>query len=97
MAKKTTIAAGAKKKAGRPPTGENGALVSQYQHQISARIPGETSHLLTAAVFNTPETPQWKILQAAITAYVDSLSRADRDKIRADAEHQQARCPKCKA
>src|SRR6185295_4484596 len=56
---------------GRPPAGADGEKVSGYT-QLSLRVPPDTKALLDALAGMTA-MPVWKLLDAALSAYVDQL------------------------
>ena len=61
---------------GRPPSGTGGAKVSEYT-QLNLRVPPATKALLDALAGMTA-MPAWKILEAALDAYVEQLPDDER-------------------
>jgi predicted transcriptional regulator len=65
------------RKAGRPPAGINGDRVADYP-QLSVRVPPEVRETLIA-VAALRRQPHWRIMMEALTHYVRSLPRDQRD------------------
>ena len=64
---------------GRPPAGLDGARVADYP-RISVRVPPAVRQTL-CAVSGVRGQPQWRVLIAALRAYVDSLPSSEQRSI----------------
>ena len=62
--------------AGRPPSGDQGQLVSKYP-PLTVRIPPATKHRLEALSALRRE-PMWKLVDAAVLAYLERLPDSER-------------------
>ena len=81
---------------GRKPAGRAGETVGRYQHQFSARIPGDLYHLLAATNAVLGRT-HWEILEHALDLYLRELMPAQRSAITSSAKVRQASCGNCEA
>ena len=66
----------ARTRAGRPPAGARGEMVSTY-HQLTIRLPDETVGLLRAigGIFHEP---MWRVVERSVNAFVEQLPPAER-------------------
>jgi len=63
------------KRTGRPPSGEDGSMVSEYP-KLTITMKANTKARLEALRSLTRE-PAWKIIDSALEAYFDSLPQKD--------------------
>lgn len=83
---------GQKKATGRPPTGPDGERSSEFPHQISTRVPGDTFHRLDALAGVTGR-PYWQILGDAVALYIKhEIPASERALIDANVKARFARC-----
>ena len=81
---------------GRKPAGRGGETVGRYQHQFSARIPGDLYHLLAATNAILGRT-HWQILEDALQLYLRQLPATERNVVISSAKKRRAACDQCQS